>query len=251
MQRGQVLRKMWDGRVDSWHAHVTDSPAFAKVREAVLTAAAAEPDDDAVDLGAGNGFLTLPLARTVRHVVAVDLSVPMLDDLAARALSEGRTNIDREVADLASLRLPDDSADLVISSYALHHLSHAEKRALLGQVSRWLRPGGRLVIADMMFGRGVSSRDRRIFAQKAARLLRKGPGGVWRLAKNMTRFGLGVGSERPATPEFWCRALRDAGFADVRYTALVEEAGMVTAVIPEPPAAAGTPGRRRGVHAPA
>lgn len=248
MQRGKILQRMWDGRVDSWHAHVTDSPAFAKVRDAVLEAAAAKPDDDVVDLGAGNGFLTLPLARTARRVVAVDLSRPMLDDLEARAISERQKNIDRVVADLASLRLPDDSADLVVSNYALHHLPHAQKRALLVQAGRWLRPGGRIVIADMMFGRGVSSRDRRIFVQKAARLLRKGPGGVWRLAKNMTRFGLGVGSERPATPEFWCSELRDAGFADVHYTPVVEEAGMVTAVIPEV-AAAERLGRPGGVHA--
>ena len=41
-------------------------------------------------------------------------------------------------------------------------------------------------------------------------LAKKGPGGVWRIAKNLGRYGLGVGGEHPATPEFWLAALRDA-----------------------------------------
>ena len=67
----------------------------------------------------------------------------------------------------------------------------------------------------MMFGRGGSQRDRQILHQKVVALAAKGPGGWWRIAKNLARYGLGVGQEHPATPEFWQAALRDAGFTDV------------------------------------
>ena len=69
----------------------------------------------------------------------------------------------------------------------------------------------------------------------ARSLAAKGPGGWWRIAKNLARYGLGVGQEHPATPEFWQAALRDAGFTDVVFEPVVAEAGIVRGV--RPPAA--------------
>ena len=120
-----------------------------------------------------------------------------------------------EVSDLRQFHLPPASVDLVVSSYALHHLQDPDKRALVARAARWLRPGGRLVIADMMFGRGGSRRDRDILRQKVIALAAKEPGGWWRIAKNLTRYGLGVGDEHPAAPEFWQAALRDADLTAV------------------------------------
>jgi hypothetical protein len=87
------------------------------------------------------------------------------------------------------------------------------------------------VIADMMFGRGASQRDREILRKKAAAFAAKGPAGWWRIAKNLGRYGLGVGHEHPATPEFWQLALRDAGFTDVRFESVVAEAGIVSGTL--------------------
>jgi hypothetical protein len=84
----------------------------------------------------------------------------------------------------------------------------------------------------MMFGRGASQRDLNILLQKVTALAAKGPGGWWRIAKNLTRFGLGVGQEHPATPEFWQEALRDAQFRDVIFEPIVAEAGLVRGVRP-------------------
>jgi SAM-dependent methyltransferase len=138
--------------------------------------------------------------------------------------------VSTEVADLADLKLPPGSADLIVSNYALHHLPDDGKRDLVRHTSRWLRPGGRLVIADMMFGRGASARDRAILQQKLAALAAKGPGGLWRIAKNLFRYGLGVGNEHPAAPEFWQAALDDAGFAEVGFKPIVAEADIVNGV---------------------
>ena len=227
-----ALEREWDKRVEQWHTHVTSAAAFEKVLDGLLDLAAPQAADECVDLGAGTGFVTTAIAPLVSSVLAVDISPAMAKSLAERAADAGLGNVLTEVSDLNNLQLPAGSADLIVSSYALHHLADSGKRELVAQAATWLRPGGRLVIADMMFGRGGSPRDRRILHQKVIALAAKGPGGWWRIAKNLARYGLGVGQEHPATPEFWQAALRDAGFTDVQFQPVVAEAGLVRGIRP-------------------
>ncbi len=227
-----TLEHTWDRRVEEWHSHVTSGQAFAQVLDRLMRLSSPEPTDACVDLGAGTGFVTTALAPRVSSVLAVDLSAGMAASLAERAARGGLHNVSIEVSDLREFELPSASVDLVVSSYALHHLADPDKQALVARAARWLRPGGRLVIADMMFGRGASQRDLDILLQKVTALAAKGPGGWWRIAKNLTRFGLGVGQEHPATPEFWQEALSDAQFRDVIFEPIVAEAGIVRGVRP-------------------
>jgi ubiquinone/menaquinone biosynthesis C-methylase UbiE len=227
-----TLERQWDKRVQQWHSHVTSAAAFEHLLRDLIDVASPRPADSCVDLGAGTGFVTIALAPLVSSVLAVDISPAMASALAERAKADGLTNVSTQVADLVEFQLPPASADLVVSSYALHHLVDADKRALVARAAQWLRPGGRLVIGDMMFGRGASQRDRAILRQKVIALAAKGPGGWWRIAKNLTRYGLRVGQEHPATPEFWQAALRDAGFTDVAFHQVVAEAGIVRGIRP-------------------
>jgi ubiquinone/menaquinone biosynthesis C-methylase UbiE len=227
-RRDESLKRAWDDRVDEWHEHVVDTDSFRAIRDALLDAAAPTPADRAVDLGAGTGFVTLPLARRAATVLAVDISPSMLDALATAAASEGLP-LQTKAADLATLDLPPSSVDLVVSNYALHHLTDADKAELVRRVHGWLRPGGRIAVADMMFGRGTSARDRAIARQKVAALLRKGPGGLWRIAKNLVRFGMRVGMEQPAPPEAWTSMMQAAGFTAIEHRELPAEASLVIA----------------------
>jgi ubiquinone/menaquinone biosynthesis C-methylase UbiE len=227
-----TLERKWDRRVDNWHSHVTSGAAFEQVLGRLIRLASPEPADVCVDLGAGTGFVTTALAPVVSSVMAVDISAVMTASLAGRAARDGLENVSTRVSDLRDFDLSPASVDLIVSNYALHHLSDPDKRALVTRAARWLRPGGRLVIADMMFGRGASPRDRAILRQKVIALAAKGPGGWWRIAKNLTRYGLGVGHEHPATPEFWQAALRDAELREVGFQQVVAEAGIVHGVRP-------------------
>jgi ubiquinone/menaquinone biosynthesis C-methylase UbiE len=227
-----TLERKWDRRVQQWHSHVTSAVAFEQLLQDMLEVAAPQSADACVDLGAGTGFVTMALAPLTSSVLAVDISGAMVAALAARAGQDGLGNVSTQVADLREFDLRPSSADLVVSSYALHHLLNADKRALVARSARWLRPGGRLVIGDMMFGRGASRRDRAILRQKVLALAAKGPGGLWRIGKNLARYGLRVGQEHPATPEFWQAALEDAGFTEVTFRPVVAEAGIVSGVRP-------------------
>jgi len=227
-----TTERTWDRRVEKWHSHVTSAEAFPKVLDRLIQLSSPKPSDACVDLGAGTGFVATALAPLVSSVLAVDVSSAMAAALTERAAEDGLHNVSAEVRDLREFQLPAASVDLVVSSYALHHLSHPDKRALLVRAARWLRPGGRLVIADMMFGRGASQRDRDILHQKVTALAAKGPGGWWRIAKNLTRYGLGVGHEHPASPEFWQSSLREAGFTEVVFQSVAAEAGVVRGIRP-------------------
>jgi ubiquinone/menaquinone biosynthesis C-methylase UbiE len=240
----RTLEREWDRRVEEWHSHVTSGAAFGQVLDQLVRLSSPKPTDACVDLGAGTGFVTTALAPLVSSVLAVDISTLMAASLAERAARDGLANVSAEVCDLRQFQLPPASVDLVVSSYALHHLPDTEKRALVARAAGWLRPGGRLVVADMMFGRGSTRRDREILRQKVIALAAKGPGGWWRIAKNLTRFGLGIGHEYPASPGFWQAALRDAGLAGVGFQPIVAEAGLVTGR--QPASSAGSGQTRNG-----
>jgi ubiquinone/menaquinone biosynthesis C-methylase UbiE len=225
------LAQIWDRRVADWHTHVTSASGFDKVRDRLLAIANPGTADACVDLGAGTGFVALALAPLVDSVLAVDISTVMAKSLAEHAAQARLENIRTEVADLRTFRMPAASTDLVVSSYALHHLRDEDKRALAAEAARWLRPGGRIVVADMMFGRGATRRDREILRDKVTALASRGPAGWWRIAKNLIRYGLGVGHEHPAAPQFWQLALRDAGFTDVRFEPVIAEAGIVSGTL--------------------
>jgi tRNA (cmo5U34)-methyltransferase len=99
-----------------------------------------------LDLGTGDG-VTLALVRELRPGaagVAVDFSVEML--ARARARFAGEADVDVVAHDLA-VPLPATwgEFDLVVSSFAIHHLEDTRKRALFGEVFDRLRPGGSFV----------------------------------------------------------------------------------------------------------
>jgi 2-polyprenyl-3-methyl-5-hydroxy-6-metoxy-1,4-benzoquinol methylase len=223
-------RRVWSGRVTSWDQH--SSAGLTAVTAAALDAANVGPGAQVVDLGCGTGQLSLPLAKQGAQVLAVDVSSAMIRRLQAESRQRGVVSLKAVALPVEELVLPAGSVDLVVSSYALHHLRDADKARLISAASGWLRPGGRLIIADMMLGRGGSRRDRAIIRSKIAALARKGAGGWWRIAKNAARYLLRV-QERPVSMDAWTAMLTRSGFTEVTATAIVAEAGLVTGRRPD------------------
>jgi 2-polyprenyl-3-methyl-5-hydroxy-6-metoxy-1,4-benzoquinol methylase len=217
-------RRVWSGRVASWDQH--GSAGLTKVTAALLDQAGLGPDAQVVDLGCGTGQISLPLASRGARVLAVDVSPAMVGRMRSEADRLGVTSLDGLAMPIEELVLPPESVDLVVSSYALHHLRDADKARLVSAAFEWLRPGGRLMIADMMFGRGATSRDRAIIRSKVAALARKGPGGWWRITKNVARYLLRV-QERPVSMAAWTAMLERSGFAGITASTVVAEAGIV------------------------
>lgn len=101
------------------------------------------------DLGCGNGYHTLPLARAVGpggRIFAVDLQPQMLELLRVRSAREDLTNLEFVTATVDDPRLPPASCDLVLLVDVYHELSHPVR--VMAAVRRALRPGGRVVLVE-------------------------------------------------------------------------------------------------------
>ena len=105
-----------------------------------------DPDWVVADLGCGTGSLTATLSPFVTRVIAVDASAPML--LAARRRLDGTTNVDIRQGELEALPIEPAHVDAAVMSLVLHYI--AEPAKALGEAARVLRPGGRLIVVDMM-----------------------------------------------------------------------------------------------------
>lgn len=220
----------WDDRVRAWE-DVAATPAFSRLATCVLELAAVEVGNTVVDLGAGTGLLSLSAAAKAERVVAVDYSQPMLDRLGEHALVAELDNVVCLRADLREVPLPDAAADVIVSCYAFHHVDDAGKELALAEARRILRPGGRLVICDMMFRLSLRPTDRRIIAGKLAAIARKGPAGLVRIARNAGRVATGRW-EHPAPPERWRELLEARRFVEVRVEMIENEAGVAVASRP-------------------
>ncbi|MBM3819495.1 MAG: metalloregulator ArsR/SmtB family transcription factor [Acidimicrobiia bacterium] len=98
------------------------------------------------DLGCGTGQLSETVAPHVTRVIAVDSSNDMLE--AARARLAEQPNVDVRQGELEAMPIEDGELDAAMMSLVLHY-SPDPARALT-EVARVLRPGGRLLIVDML-----------------------------------------------------------------------------------------------------
>lgn len=111
--------------------------------EAALLEWLPRPSRRLLDLGSGDGRLLalVRLSHPEAEAIALDFSEAMLDRLQARFAADARVAV---VAHDLDHPLPESlgAFDAIVSSFAIHHLSHERKHALYREVHRLLRPGG-------------------------------------------------------------------------------------------------------------
>ena len=141
------------------------------------------------DLGCGTGQVSAALAPFVARVIGVDASAAMLQ--AAKRRLAALNNIDLRRGELEALPIDDGRLDLASLMLVLHHVPEPVKA--LAEAGRVLKPGGRVVVGDML------PHDRESYRQQM--------GHVW----------LGFSEESVG------RLLADAGFDRVRIVALTPD----------------------------
>jgi SAM-dependent methyltransferase len=107
-----------------------------------------KPTDYVVDLGAGTGYFSFPMALqlTAGKVLAVDIEPEMLRLIERRKSADGVNNIDTVLATERSPNIPYSSVDVVLLVDAYHEFSHP--REVMAGVVKGLKPGGRVILVE-------------------------------------------------------------------------------------------------------
>lgn len=132
-----VQRRLWSADPEGWR--LFSEPHTRPLFEAVLAGVGAGPGVRLLDVGCGTGLLLQLAGARGAEVTGLDVA-PALLAVAAERLPD----VDLHVADLQSPPFPDAAFDVVTAVNALQFAS--DPRVAIAQVSRVLRPGGRLGI---------------------------------------------------------------------------------------------------------
>jgi tRNA (cmo5U34)-methyltransferase len=122
-------------------------PAYDEFQDAVAAATDGMRAARVLELGVGTGETSRRVLELHpdAELIGIDESAEMLAAAAATVVARA----DLRVARLED-PLPEGSFDLVVSALAVHHLDGAGKADLFGRVADRLRPGGRLVLGDVV-----------------------------------------------------------------------------------------------------
>jgi len=117
-----------------------------------------KPGTRVADIGSGEGYFTLQLARAVGpqgHVLAVDIDTRALAALKVKADRQRLTNVTIVVSEPADTRLPSESVDVLFICDVLHEIPEAQRLPLVQSAVRALKPGGFLYLIDYRKSRDV------------------------------------------------------------------------------------------------
>ena len=142
MQNASWSRRRRDGdMVDFWDKrakHYNESIKRHNHAERIIAKLDIDLECTVLDIGAGPGTLAIPLAKTVKHVTAIDPSSGMLECLKENAVSEGLKNItciNKRWEDV-EIGKDIDKHDIVIASHSITMLDIKEALSKMNEVAK-------------------------------------------------------------------------------------------------------------------
>jgi SAM-dependent methyltransferase len=111
-----------------------------------------------LDLGGGHGLYSLALCERYPDLRSrvLDLATPLKNEMLM-AFSGPDTRVRFEKSDILAAPFDADSADLVLLANVIHHFDESTNRCLIHRIASALRPGGFLVVLDIMRADSVAA----------------------------------------------------------------------------------------------
>jgi len=144
-RRQDKMRAYFDELAGKFGRNYVPGRSWQGLAETLLTLL---PPMVIADLGAGEGTFSQLLARRAKKVIAVDNSEKMVEYGRELARKYGVKNLEYRKGDLEAVPIRDATVDLAFFSQALHHAQHPARA--VAEASRILRPGGRIVVLDLL-----------------------------------------------------------------------------------------------------
>lgn len=150
------------------YAYSTRSGKFAVWAE-LLEGLPLRGDERVLDMGCGRGAVLLTAARLLPRGMAVGVDLWEADQTGNSAAATLRNaelegvagRVEVHTADMTRLPFDGASFDVVVSNLAIHNVGdEARRRAAVDEAARVLRPGGRILLADLAFTRAYAARLR-------------------------------------------------------------------------------------------
>ncbi|MBI3945262.1 MAG: arsenite methyltransferase [Armatimonadetes bacterium] len=116
--------------------------------------ASLQPGETVLDLGSGGGldcFLAAKRVGLAGKVIGVDMTPEMIERARDNAQRGGYINVEFRQGDIEALPVAGASVDVVISNCVLNLVP--DKARAFGEISRVLKPGGRMMVSDMVLSR--------------------------------------------------------------------------------------------------
>lgn len=123
--------------------------------------AALRPGETVLDLGSGGGIDCFLASREVGadgRVIGVDMTPAMVERARANARRGGYANVEFRLGEIEHLPVPDGSVDAILSNCVVN-LS-PEKAQVFREAYRALRPGGRMLLSDLVWTRDLPPETR-------------------------------------------------------------------------------------------
>ena len=153
-KRQDKMRSFFDSVAGRLGKDYVPGKSWKSIAEALLRLM---PPMVIADLGAGEGAFSPLLAQRAKKVIAVDTSAKMIEVAREQALRNGVKNLEFRLGDMEEVPIKAATVDLVWISQSLHHALHPGRA--LAEANRILRPGGRIVILDLVKHRFEEARE--------------------------------------------------------------------------------------------
>jgi ubiquinone/menaquinone biosynthesis C-methylase UbiE len=129
-------------------AYFAKLPGHAEATQLLVELAGVKANTEVLDVACGAGAVACHAAHIAKQVTGIDLTPEMIERARGLQAEQNLANLSWQIGDVAQLPFPPNVFDVVFTRYSFHHFLRPDR--VLAEMFRVCRPGGRIVVADLV-----------------------------------------------------------------------------------------------------